>query len=165
MATGKTQAFFNAIYAKVLTSAALAAVLGSETAADHVITRRFRRGSEAPKHAQLVLLAPMIYCWPGYANWSTLTADHGKVEASVNVTVVQTSSTIGATLNTVLEFSDALVKELQAASDGTGGAASFLSDIGHSLKAKVETPSEDGNASQSEVKMTIVFTATLHPVV
>lgn len=165
MATGKTQSLYNAILLKVVASSALAAKLGSETASNHVIGRRFRRGAEVANHAQRVLLAPMIYIWPGYSEWRPMTADNCATECTVNMCIVQRNSDTGSNLDGVLEFGDALVKELLLSSDGTGGTSSFLSNIGHSLRAKIETPSEDGNASQSEVRLPITFRCTLHPVV
>ena len=155
MATGASQKYFNAIYAKVLASNALAAALaGGEVAADHVVLRRFRRGAEVPRHTQLIQHGPMVYIWPGYTEWKSVTEQNQKSEnTTVNVTICQVVSP-----STVLEFGDALVRELLGAADGTGGLLSFLSDIGHDLRAKIETPEQEGNASNPETSQVIVFT-------
>jgi len=162
---GKTQLFFDAVASRIISSTALSAKLGTEAAANHVIYRRFRRGSEDSGHAQRVLLAPMIYIWPGSSSWSPMTENNGRVESTVNVTVVQSSKDSGATFGGVLEFADQLVTELMQKADGTGGNSSFLSGIGFNLRARIETPAEDGNAGQPEVRLNIVFTDTLIPAV
>ena len=160
MAVGYTQAFFDAVCTKVQTSLTLAANLTAGDPADHVVKRRFRRGSESPKHTQLIQEGPMIYAWPGYSQWRPMTPDNERTEATVNLCVVQLSYP-----DTVLEFTDALVRELMHSSDGAGGAASFLSPFGHNLRVRVETPDEEGNASKPEVRQLVVLTATLHSVV
>jgi hypothetical protein len=163
-ATGQTQLLFSALGAKIIASTALTSKLGTEVAANHVIYRRFRRGSEDPDHAQRILLAPMVYIWPGYSIWKPMTPDNCRVESTVNVTIVQRSTDTGSNLSSVLEFADALVEEIIKGSDSMG-AGTQTGVKGTNLRARIDTPSEEGNASVSEVKLNILFTGTLFPVV
>lgn len=156
----KTQDFLDAIITEIRTSDSLAAVLGSELASEHVILRRFRRGGEVSGHAPMVQKAPMIYICPGASTWSPMTENNARVDSTVNATVVQ-SGYVSGTLP--LTFTDNLVAECMKDADGAGGTASFISNIGTNFRVKVATPIEDGNINRSEVRLNIVFQATLYP--
>jgi len=158
MATGVSQRYFDAIYNRIVSSTALANALdGGEVAANHVALRRFRRGAEVPSHTQLIQHGPMIYVWPGYTVWKSLTAqDQKSDDSTVNCTICQVVDT-----STVLEFTDSLIRELMGAADGTGGLQSFLSGIGFNLRVRVETPDQEGHASNPETSQVIVFTCCI----
>jgi len=159
MSVGVNQLFMEKLITKLRASTTLSAALNGEVAADHVVMRRFRRGGEVANHAAMVQICPVVYVWPGATSWSPMTPDNARVEATINATVVQSGYISG----TAFEFTDKLVTEVMNSADGTGGSSSFLSPIGTNLRARVATPIEDGRSSLSEVRLNIIFQASLYP--
>lgn len=155
--------YYSATKTKLDNSTILAAALDpSATQADHVRLERYAcisKDGPANHDAQLAL-GPNIYLIPREYEYNPLTEQHGRGDAELEMDVHSRTDNTASSVQTHIALVDNLCVELMTAADGTGGATSWLYNVGGKLRCYVAQPEQ---LSRTEIRTKVRLRANLLP--